>query len=63
MEQFPAWCAAVGPAPEQTVDNREVDDSEDTALSMIESKAIDHSPTVKKRNLLRVASSQFIYTS
>ena len=57
LEQPPAWCASVGPAPEQTVVDREVD--EDTARSMLESKAIDLSPSFKKRNLL--ASSQFMY--
>jgi hypothetical protein len=57
LEHPPAWCAAVGPAPEQTVVDREVD--EDTARNMLESKAIDLSPNFKKRNLL--TSSQFMY--
>jgi hypothetical protein len=42
LERSPAWRAAVGPAPEQTVVDRKVD--EDTARSMLESKAIDLSP-------------------
>jgi len=57
LEHPPAWCAAVGPAPELTVVDREVD--EDTARTMLESKAIDLSPSFTKRNLL--ASSQFMH--
>jgi hypothetical protein len=59
LERPPAWCAAVGPAPKQTVVDREVD--EDTARSMLESKAIDLSPSFMKRDFL--ASSQFMYFS
>jgi hypothetical protein len=57
LESAPEWCKDVGPAPVQTVVDRET--GEDTARSMLESKTIDLSPSFKKRNLL--ASSQFMY--
>lgn len=56
-ESAPHWCKDVGPAPVQTVVDRE--SGEDTARDMLESKAIDLSPSFKKRSLL--ACSQFLY--
>ncbi len=57
MESVPEWCKHVGPAPVPTVVDRK--GGKDLARSMLESEAIDVSPSFKKRNL--IVSSQFLY--
>lgn len=57
MESPPEWCKDVGPVLVPTVVDRK--GGEGIMKWMLESKAIDLSPSFKKRNL--IACSQFMY--
>ncbi len=57
MESVPEWCKHVGLAPVPTIVDHK--GGKDLVRSMVESEAIDVSPSFKKQNL--IISLQFLY--